>query len=288
MNGVQRAVDVAQTHERLIQSRIEMMRGYAETTGCRRQYLLGYFGEQLPHRCGTCDTCDAGTADQQPAGNNEFPVNSSVQQAEAAVQQGKSNENLAKVTAGRWENLQKMDAVAQQETDERTNAYAQAQANLAAATANVRRLEEVEFFKHVYAPFSGVLTRRNVDIGALINAGNNGSNQQLFNIAKIDPIRVYINMPEIYASSVHPGVPATLEVTSLAGQRFTGTVVRSADAIDPATRTLLTEIDVPNRKGELLPGAYAQVHFDLKIQAVRLSVPVNALMFRAGCSYRLL
>lgn len=202
-------------------------------------------------------------------------------QSRAARDQAAAQVEIAKSSAKRWENLQKMDAVAQQETDERTNAYAQAQANLAAATANVRRLEEVESFKHVYAPFSGVLTRRNVDIGALINAGNNGSNQQLFNIAKIDPIRVYINMPEIYASSVHPGVPATLEVTSLAGQRFTGTVVRSADAIDPATRTLLTEIDVPNRKGELLPGAYAQVHFDLKIQAVRLSVPVNALMFRA-------
>jgi RND family efflux transporter MFP subunit len=202
-------------------------------------------------------------------------------QSRAARDQAAAQVEIAKSSAKRWENLQKMDAVAQQETDERTNAYAQAQANLAAATANVRRLEELESFKHVYAPFSGVLTRRNVDIGALINAGNNGSNQQLFNIAKIDPIRVYINMPEIYASSVHPGVPATIEVTSLAGQRFSGTVVRSADAIDPATRTLLTEIDVPNPKGELLPGAYAQVHFDLKIQAVRLSVPVNALMFRA-------
>jgi RND family efflux transporter MFP subunit len=174
-----------------------------------------------------------------------------------------------------------MDAVAQQETDERTNAYSQAEANLAAATANVRRLEELESFKHVYAPFSGVLTRRNIDIGALINAGNTGSNQQLFNIARVDPIRVYVSVPEIYAPSVRPGVHASIELPSLNGHKFSGSVVRNSDAIDTTTRTLLTEIDVPNPKGELLPGAYAQVHFDLKISAVRLSVPVNALMFRA-------
>jgi RND family efflux transporter MFP subunit len=174
-----------------------------------------------------------------------------------------------------------MDAVAQQETDERTSAYAQAQASLAASSANVRRLEELESFNHIYAPFSGVLTKRNVDIGALINAGNTGSNQQLFNIARIDPIRVYVSVPEIYASSVHPGTPATLELTSLAGQRFSGNVVRNADSIDPTTRTLLTEIDVPNPKGALLPGAYAQVRFDLSIKVANLSVPVNALMFRA-------
>jgi RND family efflux transporter MFP subunit len=126
-----------------------------------------------------------------------------------------------------------------------------------------------------------VLTRRNIDIGALINAGNTGSNQQLFNIARIDPIRVYVSVPEIYAASVRPGVRATIEIPSLSGQKFSGNVVRNADSIDTTTRTLLTEIDVPNPKGELLPGAYAQVHFDLKIPAVRLSVPVNALMFRS-------
>lgn len=208
-------------------------------------------------------------------------IDQELQQARAARDQSAAQVEIAKTSAKRWENLQKMDAVAQQETDERTNAYAQAQANLAAATANVHRLEELESFKHVYAPFSGVLTKRNVDIGALINAGNTGSNQQLFNIARIDPIRVYVSVPEIYAPSVRPGVHASIEVTSLNGQRFTGSVVRNAESIDPSTRTLLTEIDVPNPKGELLPGAYAQVHFDLKVQAVRLSVPVNALMFRA-------
>ena len=208
-------------------------------------------------------------------------IDQELQQARAARDQSAAQVEIAKTSAKRWENLQKMDAVAQQETDERTNAYSQAQANLAAATANVRRLEELESFKHIYAPFSGVLTRRNIDIGALINAGNTGSNQQLFNIARVDPIRVYVSVPEIYAPSVRPGVHASIEIPSLSGQKFSGSVVRNADSIDTTTRTLLTEIDVPNPKGELLPGAYAQVHFDLKISAVRLSVPVNALMFRA-------
>jgi membrane fusion protein, multidrug efflux system len=208
-------------------------------------------------------------------------IDQELQQARAARDQASAQLEIAKVSAKRWENLQKMDAVAQQETDERTNTYTQAKANLAAADANVRRLEDLESFKHVYAPFTGVLTKRNIDIGALINAGNGGSNQQLFNIARTDPIRVYISMPEIYAESAHPGVHAEIEAPSLSGKRFSGSVVRNADSIDTTTRTLLTEIDVPNPHGELLPGAYAQVHFDLKIQALRLSVPVNALLFRA-------
>jgi RND family efflux transporter MFP subunit len=208
-------------------------------------------------------------------------IDQELEQARAARDQSAAQVEIAKTSAKRWENLQKMDAVAQQETDERTNAYSQAQANLAAATANVRRLEELESFKHIYAPFSGVLTKRNIDIGALINAGNTGSNQQLFNIARIDPIRVYVSVPEIYAASVRPGVRSSIEIPSLSGQKFSGNVVRNADSIDTTTRTLLTEIDVPNPKGELLPGAYAQVHFDLEIPAVRLSVPVNALMFRS-------
>jgi len=208
-------------------------------------------------------------------------IDQELQQARAARDQANAQVEIAKTSAKRWENLQKMDAVAQQETDERANALTQAQANLAAANANVRRLEELESFKHVDAPFSGVLTRRNVDIGALINAGNTGSNQQLFNIARIDPIRVYVSVPEIYAASAHQGVRADIELPSLSGQRFSGSVVRNADSIDTATRTLLAEIDVPNPKGQLLPGSYAQVHFDLKVQAVRLSLPINALLFRA-------
>ncbi len=208
-------------------------------------------------------------------------IDQELMQARAARDQADAQMKLAGISAKRYENLQKMDAVAQQETDDRTSAYVQGKANLAAATANVNRLSQLESFKHVYAPFSGVITKRNIDIGALINAGNSGPNQELFDIAKIDPIRVYIDVPEIYASSVHPGVHATIELASLSGQHFTGNVARSADAIDLATRTLRTEIDVPNPKGILLPGSYAQVHFDLSIKTTRLSVPVNALLFRA-------
>jgi RND family efflux transporter MFP subunit len=126
-----------------------------------------------------------------------------------------------------------------------------------------------------------VVTRRNVDIGTLINAGNGGVQQQLFFLAQTDPIRLYVNVPEIYAPSVKRGLPASLELTQYPGRRFQGQVVRSADAIDQSTRTLLTEVDVPNRSGELLPGGYAQVHLGLKVASVRLAVPVNALLFRA-------
>jgi multidrug efflux system membrane fusion protein len=202
-------------------------------------------------------------------------------QAKAARDQAAAQVEIAKTSAKRWENLQKMDAVAQQETDERNSSYAQAQANLAAADANVRRLQQMESFKHIYAPFSGVITKRNVDIGALINAGNTGPNQQLFNIARTDPIRVYVSVPEVYAGSVRPGVKASIQLASSAGHTFSGNVVRNAEAIDPSTRTLLTEIDVPNPKGELLPGAYAQVHFALNVQVPRLTIPVNAMLTRA-------
>ena len=208
-------------------------------------------------------------------------IDQELMQAKAARDQASAQVEIAKTSAKRWENLQKMDAVAQQETDERNSSYAQAQANLAAADANVRRLEQMESFKHIYAPFSGTITKRNVDIGALINAGNTGPNQQLFNIARTDPIRVYVSVPEGYAESVKPGVKASIQLASNAGQAFSGSVVRNADAIDPTTRTLLTEIDVPNPKGELLPGAYAQVHFALNVQVPRLTIPVNAMLTRA-------
>lgn len=208
-------------------------------------------------------------------------IDQDLMQAKAARDQANAQVEIAKTSAKRWENLQKMDAVAQQETDERNSSYAQAQANLAAADANVHRLEQMESFKHIYAPFSGVITKRNVDIGALINAGNTGPNQQMFNIARTDPIRVYVSVPEIYAGLVRPGVQAKIELASIPGRTFSGNVVRNSDAIDPGTRTLLTEIDVPNPKGELLPGAYAQVHFGLKVQVPRLMIPVNAVLFRA-------
>ena len=208
-------------------------------------------------------------------------VDQELLQSRAARDQAAAQLKLAQSSAKRWENLQKMDAVSQQETDERSSSYIQGEANLNAAEANVRRLEQLESFKHIYAPFSGVLTTRNTDVGALVNAGNGGPNQQLFVIAQIDPIRIYVNVPETDSPSIHKGVEVDIQVSALVGEHFTGSVVRTADAIDPATRTLNTEIDVPNSKGRLLPGSYAQVHLALNQQVQRLTVPSNALLFRA-------
>jgi RND family efflux transporter MFP subunit len=208
-------------------------------------------------------------------------VDQELMQARAARNQAEAQLNLAKTSAERWDTLRKMDAVAQQETDERTSGYTQAQAALASATANVRRLEQLESFNHIYAPFSGVITKRNTDIGALINAGNSGTNQELFVMAQINPIRVYVDVPENDAPSVRAHLKASIELPAFAGRHFSGSVARTADAIDPTSRTLRTEIDVPNPDGQLLPGSYAQVHFGVKATATRMSVPVNALLFRA-------
>jgi membrane fusion protein, multidrug efflux system len=208
-------------------------------------------------------------------------VDQELQQARAARDQASAQLKLAQSSAKRWENLQKMDAVSQQETDERSSSYIQGEANLNAAEANVRRLEQLESFKHIYAPFSGVITTRNTDVGSLVNAGNGGPTQQLFVIAQIDPIRIYVSVPEVDSPSIHMGVKVDIEVPALIGKHFTGSVVRTAEAIDPATRTLNTEIDVPNPKGQLLPGSYAQVHLALNQQVQRLTLPSNALLFRA-------
>jgi RND family efflux transporter MFP subunit len=208
-------------------------------------------------------------------------VDQELLQSRAARDQAAAQLKLAQSSAKRWENLQKMDAVSQQETDERSSSYIQGEANLNAADANVRRLEQLESFKHIYAPFSGVITTRNTDVGSLVNAGNGGPTQQLFVIEQIDPIRIYVNVPETDSPSIHKGVKVDIEVPALVGKHFTGSVVRTAEAIDPATRTLNTEIDVPNPKGQLLPGSYAQVHLALSQQVQRLTVPSNALLFRA-------
>jgi RND family efflux transporter MFP subunit len=208
-------------------------------------------------------------------------VDQELSQAKAARQQIEAQLQLAKSSAERWTNLRKSDSVSQQEADQQTSAYTQAQANLAAADANVRRLEQLESFKHIYAPFSGVITRRNVDTGALINAGSAAQGRELFDIAQVDPLRVYVNVPQSEAPSIKRGMSAYIELSEFAGQKFTGKVVRTADAIDPATRTLLTEIDLPNNGGRLLPGAYAQVSFAVPVQSTRITVPVNTVLFRA-------
>src|SRR5271157_2412071 len=208
-------------------------------------------------------------------------VDQELMQARANRQQTVAQMDLAKINADRYVGLRKTDSVSQQEADQQASGYEQAKANFAAADANVRRLEELESFKHVYAPFSGVLTKRNIDTGTLINAGNGGAQQELFTLAQTDPIRVYVSVPEMYSSAVRSGLPAFLELAQFPGLRFEGKVVRTAEAIDPNSRTLLTEVDVPNKTAQLFPGGYAQVHLQVKVAASRVQVPVNALLFRA-------
>jgi RND family efflux transporter MFP subunit len=207
-------------------------------------------------------------------------VDQELSQAKAARQQTEAQMQLAKSTAERWTNLRKTDSVSQQEADQQVSAYAQAQANFAAADANVRRLQQLESFKHVYSPISGVITRRNTDVGALITAGSTTGSRELFDVVQVDPLRVFVSVPQMNAPSIRAGLPAYIELREYPGQKFSGKVVRTADSIDPATRTLLTEIDVPNPNGRLLPGSYAEVSFAVPTQITRMSIPVNAILFR--------
>jgi len=208
-------------------------------------------------------------------------VDQQLYQAKADLTTAQANANLSKITADRLQELIKTDGVSKQEVDNAVGDLAAKNAIVKSAEANVGRLEELEAFKHVIAPFSGVVTRRQTDIGQLINAGNGGASQELFSLAQTDPLRVYVNVPEAYAPAIHPGLGAYLELTQYAGRKFEGRVVRTAESIDLSTRTLLTEVDVPNHAGELLPGGYAQVHLEVQVSGEHVQVPINALLFRA-------
>ena len=208
-------------------------------------------------------------------------VDQELNQTRAARQQIVAQLELAKISADRWENLRKSDSVSAQEADQQTSGYKQAQANLAAADANVRRLEQLEGFKKVYAPFSGVLTKRNVDPGALINAGAGAAGRELFDIARVDPLRVYTSVPQAYAPYIKVGESTAITLQEFPGQKFSARIARTAQAIDPNTRTLLTEVDVPNKDGKLLPGSFGEVHFAVGSNVDKVTVPVNAMLFRA-------
>ncbi|HZQ96390.1 MAG TPA: efflux RND transporter periplasmic adaptor subunit [Candidatus Sulfotelmatobacter sp.] len=208
-------------------------------------------------------------------------IDQELNQTRAARQQIVAQLELAKISADRWENLRKSDSVSAQEADQQSSGYKQAQANLAAADANVRRLEQLESFKKVYAPYSGVITKRNVDPGALINAGAGAAGRELFDIARIDPLRVYTSVPQAYAAFIRVGGQATVTLQEFPGRKFTAKIARTAESIDPATRTLLTEVDVPNKDGRLLPGSFGEVHFAVGSNVNKVTVPVNAMLFRA-------
>ena len=208
-------------------------------------------------------------------------VDQQLSQSRAELATARANMGLSETTATRYQDLLKTDSVSKQDVDNANGDLAAKRAMVQSADANVKRLEELESFKRVYAPFSGVITQRNVDPGTLINAGNGGSaTKELFHVAQIDPLRVFVSVPQSYGPSIHAGLKACLELTEFPGRKFCGQVARTANAIDPDTRTLLTEVDVPNPSGTLLPGSYAEVHFDAKLTGQRLTLPINALLFR--------
>lgn len=207
-------------------------------------------------------------------------IDQQLSQAVAARQQAAAALELAKSTVARWEGLRKKDVVSQQDLDERRGALAQATANLAAADANVQRLRQTEGFKRVLAPFAGVITRRNVDVGDLIDAGAGNGGRALFQLAQTDPLRVYINVPQAYAQLVKEGQPVVVTQSELRGQSFKGEVARTSGAIDAGTRMMQVEVALPNREGILMPGAYVQVSLPLTPSRT-LSIPANALLFRA-------
>jgi RND family efflux transporter MFP subunit len=209
-------------------------------------------------------------------------VDEQLHQAEAALLQAQANLELAKSTAARYQALLESGSVAQQDVDQSASAYKAGQANLNAANANVERLKDLQSFEQVTAPFSGVITTRNVDPGALISSGSGSSAVQLFRLAQIDVLRVYVNVPEGYGPDMQPGVPAQLQIAEFPNRTFTGKVARNAGAIDPSSRTLLTEVQVENPKGELMPGSYAQVTFHLSSGSQPLVIPANALLFRSA------
>ena len=208
-------------------------------------------------------------------------VDQQLQQARADFDTAQANLRQAQITADRWEALLKSDAVSQQETDQAMSTLAATKATVASNAANVRRLEQLLGFQKVVAPFDGVITARNTDVGALIDAGANTVGRELFRLADIQKLRVFVAVPEVHVRAARTGTRASLTLDEYPGRAFHGTVVRNANAIDLTSRTLLVEVDVDNPAGELLPGAYVFVHLELPQQAGALMLPANTLLFRA-------
>ena len=208
-------------------------------------------------------------------------VDQQLQQARSQLNTAKANYNLAQITSKRYQELKGTDSVAQQDVD---NAFGSERANAATVSAaeyQVRYLEQLESFKNIYAPFDGIITVRNTDVGHLINSGAGTTAAELFHIAAIHTLRVYINVPQQFSPAAKTGLPATLTLQQFPGRQFKGQLVRTANAIDLATRTLLVEVDVDNPTGELLPGAFAEVHLAVPSGAPTFILPVSALIFRA-------
>jgi RND family efflux transporter MFP subunit len=209
-------------------------------------------------------------------------VDQQLHQALADLATAEANLRLSEITATRYQGLLKTDSVSQQDADNAAGDYAAKKAIVQSGQANVRRLEDTQSFQKIYAPFDGVITARNTDIGQLIDSGSSaGPKSELFHIAAPGKLRVYVNVPQIYSRSAKVGLKADLVLAEFPDRHFEGTLVRTADAIDTATRTLLVEIEVNNPTGELLSGAYAEIHLKLPGNVATFTIPVNALLFRS-------
>ncbi len=210
-------------------------------------------------------------------------VDQQLQVAQADLKASQANLNLANITSTRYQNLLKSNSVSKQETDQAIGDAQAKEAAVEASMAAVRRLQQLQGFENIYAPYDGVVTARNTDIGALITGGVSAgaSANQLFRVASIDRLRVFVSVPETDSGVVRDGGTATLTSDAYPGQTFTGSITRNANAIDPSSRTLNVEVDVSNTNGKLLPGAYVEVHFTMPTIAANLSIPSNTLLFRA-------
>jgi RND family efflux transporter MFP subunit len=208
-------------------------------------------------------------------------IDRQLQQAKSDLSTAQANLDLSETTAKRYQFLLKSDSVSQQDVDNTTGDLAAKKATRDGMASNVRRLEEIVSFQKVYAPFDGVLTARNTDVGALIDAGANTPGKELFHESSTSTLRVYVNVPQVYSTAARVGTTEDLTLQEFPGRTFKGTLVRTADSIDPASRTLLVEVDVKNPTGELLPGAYVTVHVRLPGKSSALTIPANALLFRS-------
>lgn len=205
-----------------------------------------------------------------------------VEQAQSDLATAKANLQIAQITAERWQKLLAKNAVSHQEADQATSDLSARQSTLSSAQANLRRLQQLQSYEKVYAPFSGVITARNVDIGSLIQAGDSNSPRaELFHMAATEKLRLFVPVPEVYANTVHNGDRVTVTSDADPNQKFAGTIVRNSNAIDLSSRTLNVEVDVDNRDHKLLPGQYAFVHLPIPSSSKSMTLPSNTLLFRA-------
>ena len=208
-------------------------------------------------------------------------VDQQLNQARAMLSQTETTLALAKITAARYQDLIKTNSVAQQEVDQNNQNLAAQTANVQAASAAVSRLEQMQGFEKIVAPFDGIITMRKTDFGDLVNAGNAGAGRELFRISQNNIVRVFVTVPEEFSKQIRPGTRASMDLTELPNRNFAAAVTRTSDAIDPNSRTLTVELDVPNSSGDLLPGAYANVHFKLALNVTPLVLPASTILFQA-------